>query len=308
MIREASARLGRHPSPSLAALDDTDILYAIERQVVLERGLFEIGKFRWSTPVDFEMRPAEDCVSFNLALSPRPLDGWIIQTDRQGREHREKLERLMLLDPGSTYRLIMAPGNVRALYCSIDRQELEDLIGQPLNLTRENWQAQTKVRMPVIELLLNRIHDELREENFAAEAALEAYAQALRVELARCLRTADEGAPALRKGGLAPWRRRLLDKRIHADLPAPRLPELADLCGMTVRQLSRAFKEETGKTLGGHVDEVTMARAKMLLTEGDLPIAEIAASLGFATPASFAQAFRRSAGICPRALRERSAI
>jgi AraC family transcriptional regulator len=308
MIRKAPKLDRAHPSPSLAALDQTAISYEIERQVVLPRGIFEIGKFRWSAPVDFEMRPEKDRVSFNLALSPRPLDGWIIQTDQIGREHRKRLERLMLLNPGSNYRLIMAPGNVRTLYCSIECQDLEDLIGQPLNLTRENWQAQTKRRMPVIELLLNRIHEELRDENFASDAAIEAYAKALRVELARCLKTADPGPPAIRRGGLAPWRWRLLEERIHADMPAPRLPELAELCGMTVRQLSRAYKEETGKTLGSHVDEVTLKRAIALLTESDQPIGVIATNLGFATPASFANAFRRSAGVCPRELRERTAI
>jgi AraC family transcriptional regulator len=97
----------------------------------------------------------------------------------------------------------------------------------------------------------------------------------------------------------------ILRERVHADAPAPRLDELARLCDMTVRQLSRGFKVQTGKTLGRFVDEATAERAIHLLTATDLSIREIASDLGFASSASFAYAFRRSTGLLPSQVRRR---
>lgn len=294
------------PSPSFAAVAETCISYEIERQVSLDYGLIEVGKFAWSAPVDAQLNQLDDRISFNLALSPRPMNGFLSTTDAFGREHRRKLERIMLINPGDTYRMSLPPGQVRAMYCSIHKHEIENLLDQPIELGNEDWQAHTRPRMPVIGLLLNRIYEELRDDNYASAAALEAYASALRIELVRCLRISREEQALIRKGGLAPWRQRLVRDRIYADAPAPRLPELADLCGMTVRQLSRAFKEETGKTIGGQIIEATIERAVTMLLESEMSIAEISAELGFASPASFTYAFRRSAGVQPSELRKRA--
>ncbi|MCW1431622.1 helix-turn-helix transcriptional regulator [Novosphingobium sp. JCM 18896] len=235
------------------------------------------------------------------------MNGFLYKTDHFGREHRRKLERIELMNPGDDYRMLLPPWQVRAMYCSIDRNEFEGLLDQPLAGGADDWQAHIRPRMSVIGLLLNRIYEELRDQNFASAAALEAYASALRIELVRCLRASQSAQSTIRKGGLAPWRQRLLHERISADAPAPRLPELADICGMTVRQLSRAYKEETGKTLGCKIIEVTIERAVRMLIESDLPIADISAELGFSSPASFTYAFRRSAGVQPREFRKRAA-
>jgi AraC family transcriptional regulator len=96
---------------------------------------------------------------------------------------------------------------------------------------------------------------------------------------------------------------RLLRERIAADAPAPRVAELAELCALTPRQLSRTFKAETGRTIGSLVDETTVERAQGLLATTDLPIGAIAARLGFASIDTFAQSFRRITGLLPSQFR-----
>lgn len=296
-------------SPFGTVVDGTAISYEVERQIVLNYGIVELGKHCWSSPIEFELYLSEESVAFNLALSPRPTGARIERLnlpDFPNDRHDTMLERVMLLDPGGRYRLSMPPGKVRSLYCGLHRSQLEGLIGGPADFSARNWQLQSKWRLPAIELLLNRIYEELREDNFASEVALEAYGRTLCVELARCLRSNNEKSGRSRKGGLAPWRMRLLRERVYAEAPAPHLSELSELCGLTIRQLSRAFKEETGKTLGGFIGEVTSERAVRLLTQTNRPIAEIAADLGFATPAGFSYSFRRATGLLPRELRKRS--
>ncbi|OGX82093.1 hypothetical protein BEN49_02770 [Hymenobacter coccineus] len=43
-----------------------------------------------------------------------------------------------------------------------------------------------------------------------------------------------------------------------------------------------------------------MRRAQQLLRTGTLPVATVSDALGFATPARFAEAFRRAVGCSPR--------
>jgi AraC family transcriptional regulator len=294
------------PSPSIAGVRETCITYEVERQAQLEHGFVEVGRYRWPSQTDVELRSKDDSVTFNLALSPRPVDGRIMHLDDSGGARNGGLDRVMLLKPGCAYRVSVPAGRVRALYCEIDRRAFEALCPTALDLSAQDWQSHVRARMPVIELLLNRMYEELREEHFASDLALDAYSRALCVELARCLRPAPEDCGP-RKGGLAPWRMRLVRQRVSADAPAPRLPELAALCGLTVRQLSRAFRAETGQALGAFVVEATIERAAGLLTRTDRPIAQIATELGFASPASFTYAFRRATGQLPREVRRRAA-
>lgn len=294
------------PSLALKTLNASRTSYEMERQVVLRSGVIEVGKFRWPSAVSYELRSEEDRLAFNLALSPRPSDGRIVPLNRLGSARPAKLDRVMFLKPGCAYRLTVPAGSVRTLCCVIDRRELERLLEAPADLQQEDWEAGFRARLPVIELLLNRMYEEVREEHFAEDEALEAYSRALCIELARCLHSAKTEAGLLRKGGLAPWRLRLLTERVCADAPAPSLPELAGLCGMSVRQLSRAFKEEYGKSLGKFVVNATIDRAVKLLTQTDLSIAEISAGLGFSSPASFTYAFRRVAGVLPKQARKRA--
>jgi AraC-like DNA-binding protein len=67
---------------------------------------------------------------------------------------------------------------------------------------------------------------------------------------------------------------------------------------MTVRHLSRAFRTETGQTLGRYIESVMVERAKALLLEG-APVRDVAESIGYATASSFTSAFRRATGLLP---------
>jgi AraC family transcriptional regulator len=98
---------------------------------------------------------------------------------------------------------------------------------------------------------------------------------------------------------LAPRHKRLIRERVTAQEPLPNRDELADMCDMTVRHLSRAFRTETGQTLGGYIDSVMVDRANAMLTAG-APVRDVAESLGYATPSSFTSAFRRATGLLPR--------
>ncbi len=297
----------KFPSPAFEPLAGTHIRYELDRQLRVAAGLVELGKFRWNKPVELMLEHPDDNFAFNLALSPRPQRARISTAGGAHADEFETIGRVLLVYPGSTFRLSVPSGQVRSLYCGIDRARLEQLVGSFDDCEEARANLQSKLNFQTIELLLNRMYEELRDSRFGTEQAVEAYVTALCVELARGLRDSKSVQEGSHKGGLSPGRMRLLKARIHANAPAPHLPELADLCGMTVRQLGRAFKQETGKTLGKYIDEVIVERAARMLTQTERPICEIATELGFSTPASFSYSFRRSTGVAPSELRRRRA-
>lgn len=146
--------------------------------------------------------------------------------------------------------------------------------------------------------LLTRIARELTEPGFASDLLLEGLSITLLAETAQLLHR--QSAKNLHKGGLSPQRLRMIEERIRAGDRSVSIAELAVLCHLSPRQLIRAFRAETGETIGAFVQRVTMDRAKSLLGDSEKPISVIAAELGFASTAAFSTAFHRSTGQYPR--------
>ena len=157
---------------------------------------------------------------------------------------------------------------------------------------------------------LKRIAAEVVRPGFASALLVEGLGLTLAAEAARALRQRMDLSG--RKGGLPRWRMKLIEDRVRqgGDLGegAPSLAELALLCGLSRRQLTRAFHQETGRSIGGYIQAHIVERAKQLLGDADLPIAEVGTRLGFASPAAFAAAFRRATGQSPRSFRARKML
>ncbi|WP_427183918.1 response regulator [Bordetella bronchialis] len=88
---------------------------------------------------------------------------------------------------------------------------------------------------------------------------------------------------------------------------APSQKHLARLIGVNEKRLTHAFRTLLGKTIHDYLRDQRMERARTLLQDYSLTIAEIADQLGFSSPANFASAFRRQLGCSPVAFRRRFA-
>lgn len=148
---------------------------------------------------------------------------------------------------------------------------------------------------------LTRILREVAQPSFASELLLEGLSLTVLVETARLLHRLRERQ--FHKGGLSPRRLRTIEERVRDGGRATSIAELAELCQLSRRHLIRAFRAETGETIGGFVQRLTAERAKSLLRGTDKPVSAIAAELGFATGAAFSAAFRRTTGQSPRDFR-----
>jgi AraC family transcriptional regulator len=83
------------------------------------------------------------------------------------------------------------------------------------------------------------------------------------------------------------------------------LAELAKIVQMSPHYFTRLFKQSTGLTPHQYVIHRRVERAKELLLKGELSIAEVAYSVGFANQSHLNRHLKRLLGVTPRHIRQR---
>jgi len=94
--------------------------------------------------------------------------------------------------------------------------------------------------------------------------------------------------------------RALLETRYVAP---PSLRELARLVGLNEFKLKQGFRERFGTSVRAYLIRVRLEQARRLLQDTDQPIGEVAAQVGYKSPAHFTAAFKTQFGILPSNLR-----
>lgn len=80
---------------------------------------------------------------------------------------------------------------------------------------------------------------------------------------------------------------------------------LADMAGYHPMHLNRLFKKEVGTTVHNYVLRLRIAEAQRLLISSDLPISEIADSVGFDNATHFSTQFKKSEACAPLEYRKK---
>lgn len=75
--------------------------------------------------------------------------------------------------------------------------------------------------------------------------------------------------------------------------------------GISENYLSRLVKYSTGRSVGAWIDIVRIQRAKRLLASTDLPIIDIAASVGVEDQSYFSRLFKKETGMTPSSFRKK---
>lgn len=240
----------------------------------------------------------------NLCLTPRPLYTRASYHRHWGPHRYEPLGEIFLIPPGEELHIKGGTGEQASLTCQLKAEVLHSILGEELEWIDRRLADALDITNARIRNLLFRLTEEVRHPGFAGAQMLEFLSGELAVELGRfCLEVVERSIA----GGLAPWRLRLIDERLSDDPSAPGLKELADLCSVSVRQLTRGFRASRGCSIGDYIEQRQMETAKRLLMTGE-SVKAIAFSLGFASPSSFTYAFRRAIGISPSHFRTRQRV
>ncbi len=80
----------------------------------------------------------------------------------------------------------------------------------------------------------------------------------------------------------------------------PSLPELARKVGLNQRKLKQGFRACFGTTAFGYLHDYRMEQARLLLTDTQMGVTQVAHGVGYASLPSFSAAFRKKFGITPR--------
>ena len=151
-------------------------------------------------------------------------------------------------------------------------------------------------RQPLWDNTIRSIEDELAARREGYRQASLAHLTLLLIDLARL---ADDVVSDLRRSGepLLAEVFSVIDRRLSEPLS---LSDVADEVGMTAGHLTTLVRRRTGRTVGEWINERRMSRARDLLGETDLAVAEVAMRVGMSDPGYFSRQFRRTHGVSPR--------
>lgn len=122
--------------------------------------------------------------------------------------------------------------------------------------------------------------------------------------LARSANSAASEEPI--RGGLPPALARRIREYIESHIEENvSLEALASTARLSVHHFARAFKQTIGVPPHEYLLRQRVERAQKMLTQTDLPLSEIALSVGFSDHSHFARHFRRLMGMTPSAARWR---
>lgn len=163
---------------------------------------------------------------------------------------------------------------------------------------------QFKLRDPLVEGIGRALGAELESDSSLGRLYAESLANVLVVHL---LRNYSASKQPLRDaiGELPRHKLRRATEFINDDLGRDvTLTEVAACVEMSPYHFARMFKQSTGLAPHQYLLEQRIERAKTLLSETVLPIAEIAYRLGFASQSHFTALFRRFTSTTPKAYRK----
>ncbi|TMA24965.1 MAG: helix-turn-helix transcriptional regulator, partial [Deltaproteobacteria bacterium] len=242
----------------------------------------------------------QDAYWLDLCVTPRPRNARACYRERWTPHRFEPIGDLFLVPPGEVLHARSDRGRQTSIVCQLHTEPVRAFLEQDLEWSERRLEASLDIRGANLRSLILRLGEEARRPGFASEMMVELIAGQMVIELFRYAAAVLDD-PVRR--GLSPSRLRIIDERLAELRAAPTLAELADLCDLSVRQLTRSFRASRGCSIGEYVAKSQAERAKRLLAT-DESIKSIASSLGFRSPASFSTAFRRATGQAPRQFRE----
>lgn len=116
-------------------------------------------------------------------------------------------------------------------------------------------------------------------------------------------------APPAASGRMAPWQvrrvRAEVEERLHQALP---IGELAASVRLSNSHFSRVFRSSFGCSPHAYILLRRIDRAKALISDGTIPLAQIALECGLADQAHLCRMFRRHVGCTPGAWRRQISV
>lgn len=265
-----------------------------------------VQDIHWSHPGEIEVLSGEHCL-LELASPPPPGAASNAQYFVQAGGGREyEVGELNFLPPGAALNVRWNAGRRQSIVCVMELERLGLLSSIAGGWGKPDPETVLDIRNDKLRTGMRWLAQEVEQPSFASSLQTHCLLTMLALELRRHCTAARQPAPCPSKGRLSTHLLGLVKDLVEAstDPAGPSLAELAAACGLSSRDLSTMFKNTTGRTLRSYVATRHIARAKVLLADGDLLVKQVAYRSGFRSAAAFGEAFRRATGLTPLQYRE----
>jgi AraC family transcriptional regulator len=239
-----------------------------------------------------------------LCLAPRPHRILQVVGDRRYTALYSKGD--ISITPAGVPASYRAEGEDHYLQIQLPPQFLQKVAQEAIELDPDRVELITefRVRDPQIEQLLMLLRTELHKGGgWVGQLYVESLANVLAVHLLREYSTAQPRV-ALHEGGLGDRKLLQVSEYIHDHLDQEiKLEDLAQVVGISQFHFSRLFKQSMGISPHQYLLQQRIDRAKQLLKDSTLAIADIALQCGFNSQSHLSKSFRELTGMTPKAYR-----
>ncbi|HET8711530.1 MAG TPA: AraC family transcriptional regulator [Spongiibacteraceae bacterium] len=267
----------------------------VEAQVSTLFATAQIVELQNTQPCDIQVMD-RDVYWLDMCLTPRPGNTRLCYRNHWAQQRFERIGKVFLLPPAEEV-LLRSDGGAkqRSIFCHLDLESLRSWLDCDLRWEGRRLEASLDIADSRVKNLLVRLVEEMQQPGFASKVLVELLTGQLAIELSRYFIDLDH-APAASE--LAAWRLHLIDERLREETKLPTLSELAVLCNLSIRQLTRGFRASRGCSIGEYIAQDRVERAKHML-DSEQSVKTIGYQLGFASPSGFCSAFRRATGMTP---------
>jgi AraC family transcriptional regulator len=249
------------------------------------------------------MHPREE-YWLDFTLTPRPKNARANYVNHWQPNRFEGLGKLFMLPQGEILNT-RGDGSPEqtSLVCQLNADALHNWLDEDHLVDDQHLSACLNIADDTLGFLLSRLANEVKNPSFGSEALIEHATVMLIIELGRYYKTKRVLTETVARG-LNQRQLSLINERIQEVKAPPSLEELASLCQLSVRHITRAYRQATGSTIGEKIARARMENAINLLRT-DMRIKVIALTLGFNSSASFCCAFRKATQYTPGQYRAR---
>jgi AraC family transcriptional regulator len=269
----------------------------IEAQASFDFGHAQIVRRLWDRPIDVLAMRNEHYLEYAMLPRSQQERGCFPVDERNtGMPPVDRIGEIFFFPAGHLVHAVSHCRYQHSIVCRFQPEAAAGWLDQDVKWTRARLQASLDVTHPGIRSLLAQIGQELLQPGFGGDVLVELMTAQVGIQLARYLMGVGEPACS---GGLSAKDLRRIEERLAEDGAPPSLTELAALCGLSVRHLTRGFRKSRQRSLGAYITERRAQRARQLLKTG-VSVKSVAYTMGFSSPAAFSTAFRRATGERPR--------
>lgn len=239
---------------------------------------------------------SEDSFWLDLSLAPRRQDTEARFVDHWRTDRFQRVGPIFVFPPSELLQIRSQAGLQSSLVCQLRREAVYKWIREDLNQSNHQLAEILNISNINIRELLTRLVYEMRNPGFAGDMLVDLIIGHLSIELSRYwvdIKKAENSS-----GGLSAHMLCIVDDRLSEARRCPSLAELAHLCGISPRQLTRGFRVSRGCSIGVYAKQRRTDLANQLLQKAST-VKEVALVLGFASASTFIHAYVRDTGSTP---------